>query len=75
MYTPQLFAIGSAADIHALIRAHPFSILITHGVDGIAATHLPTVLKADGPDTLGRIESISREQIHNGRLSNRMKPP
>ena len=37
------------------MRAHPFAILVTHGADGMVATHLPTVLKATGA-ALGRIE-------------------
>jgi transcriptional regulator len=38
------------------MRAHPFAILVTHGADGVVATHLPTVLKVDEASRLGRIE-------------------
>jgi transcriptional regulator len=38
------------------MRAHPFAILVTHGGDGILATHLPTVLKADAESPRGRVE-------------------
>ena len=38
------------------MRAHPFATLVTHGSDGIVATHLPTVLKVDDATPLGRIE-------------------
>jgi transcriptional regulator len=56
MYTPVQFKVEEAAEAHALMRAHPFAILVTHGADGLVATHLPTVLKVDGASPLGRIE-------------------
>jgi transcriptional regulator len=56
MYTPAHFKIEDAAEVHALVRAHPFAILITQGADGLTATHLPTVLKVDEASPLGRIE-------------------
>jgi transcriptional regulator len=56
MYTPAHFKIEDAAEVHALMRAHPFAILITQGADGLTATHLPTVLKVDEASPLGRIE-------------------
>jgi transcriptional regulator len=56
MYTPVQFKVDEAADAHALMRAHPFAILVTHGVDGLLATHLPTVLKVHAANPLGRIE-------------------
>ena len=56
MYTPIQFKVEEAAEAHALMRAHPFAILVTHGADGMVATHLPTVLKVDAASPLGRIE-------------------
>jgi transcriptional regulator len=56
MYTPAQFRIEDTAEAHALMRAHPFAILVTHGSDGLVATHLPTVLKVDAASPLGRIE-------------------
>jgi transcriptional regulator len=56
MYTPIQFKVEEAAEAHALMRAHPFAILVTHGSDGVLATHLPTVLKVDEASPLGRIE-------------------
>ncbi len=56
MYTPAHFKIEDAAEVHALMRAHPFAILVTQGADGLTATHLPTVLKVDEASPLGRIE-------------------
>jgi transcriptional regulator len=54
MYTPKDFKVEDTQEAHALMRAHPFAILVTQGTDGIVATHLPTVLKASGG--LGHIE-------------------
>ena len=56
MYTPVQFKVDEAVEAHALMRAHPFAILVTHGADGVVATHLPTVLKVDEASPLGRIE-------------------
>jgi transcriptional regulator len=56
MYTPKDFKVEDTAEMHALMRAHPFAILVTHGADGIVATHLPTVLKVGHEAALGRIE-------------------
>ena len=56
MYTPEHFKVEDIGEAHALMRAHPFAILVTHGADGMIATHLPTVLKTDDAGPLGRIE-------------------
>src|SRR5215470_11949883 len=56
MYTPAHFKMEEVAEVHALMRAQPFAILITQGADGVTATHLPTVLKVDEASPLGRIE-------------------
>lgn len=56
MYTPAQFRIEDAGEAHALMRAHPFAVLVTQGADGLTATHLPTVLKVDEASPMGRIE-------------------
>jgi transcriptional regulator len=56
MYTPKNFAVEDVSEVHALMRARPFAILLTHGPDGLIATHLPTLLKVDAATPLGRIE-------------------
>jgi transcriptional regulator len=48
MYLPEHFRQGELKQMHALIRAHPFGILVSAGSEGLYATHLPTVLKDDG---------------------------
>jgi transcriptional regulator len=56
MYTPALFKVEDIGEAHALMRAHPFAILVTRGSDGLVATHLPTVVKAAAANALGVIE-------------------
>ena len=56
MYTPAQFKVEDVGEAHALMRAHPFAVLVTHGSEGLMATHLPTVLKVDEASPLGRIE-------------------
>jgi transcriptional regulator len=56
MYTPKNFVMEDVGEVHALMRAHPFAILLTHGTAGLIATHLPTVLRVDDKAPLGRIE-------------------
>lgn len=47
MYTPAQFAVEDREEISALMRANPFATLVSHGPEGLIATHLPTVVKLD----------------------------
>src|SRR5215472_12951270 len=49
MYRPDHFRIDDLAEMHALMRARPFAALVSAGPAGLYATHLPTVLKPEGP--------------------------
>lgn len=49
MYQPDHFRVTDLAQMHALIRARPLAALVSVGPVGLYATHLPTVLKDDGP--------------------------
>jgi transcriptional regulator len=49
MYRPDPFRVDDLTRIHALMRARPFATLVSGGSAGLEATHLPTVLKDDGP--------------------------
>jgi transcriptional regulator len=49
MYQPSHFRVDDLPQMHALMRARPFAALISAGSYGLYATHLPTVLKEDGP--------------------------
>jgi transcriptional regulator len=45
MYVPAHFEQSDQDRLHALITAHPFGILVTHGAGGLDANHLPFELE------------------------------
>jgi len=49
MYQPDHFRVADLPEMHALMRARPLATLVSAGSLGLYATHLPTVLKDDGP--------------------------
>ena len=49
MFQPDHFRVDSLPPMHALMRARPLAALVSAGAEGLYATHLPTVLKDDGP--------------------------
>jgi transcriptional regulator len=49
MYQPDQFRVEDIAQLHTLMRARPFATLVSAGASGLYASHLPTVLKQDGP--------------------------
>ncbi len=64
MYVPRHFAIEDLAVIHEVMRQNSFAMLVTHGPQGMEATHLPIVLKIDedGPDRLfGHLARANRQ--------------
>jgi hypothetical protein len=64
MYQPDDFRVEDVPKMHALMRARPFAALVSAGTAGLYASHLPTVLKDDGP--YGVIECIWRVPIPIG---------
>ena len=44
MYTPKHFALDDLAAQHAVIEACDFGIVVSHGADGLFATHIPMML-------------------------------
>ena len=50
MYCPSLFREDRPEAQHALIRAHPLGLLISHGPSGLLANLLPFVLKTADPE-------------------------
>ncbi len=54
MYQPDHFRVDDVAEMHALMRMRPLATLISAAELGLYATHLPTVLKPEGP--FGAIE-------------------
>jgi len=49
MYQPDHFRVEDVPQMHALMRGRPFAALVSAGAAGLYASHLPTVLKDDGP--------------------------
>jgi len=49
MYQPNHFRVENVSEMHALMRARPFATLVSSGTAGLFASHLPTVLKDEGP--------------------------
>lgn len=49
MYQPDHHRVDNLSVMHALMRARPFVALVSESTEGLYATHLPTVLKDDGP--------------------------
>lgn len=47
MYVPAHFELASQHAMHALIAAHPFGTLFTHGRSGMDANHIPFELEPD----------------------------
>jgi transcriptional regulator len=49
MYRPDHHRVDDLSLMHALMRARPFVALVSESAEGLDATHLPTVLKDEGP--------------------------
>lgn len=50
MYTPSSFAIDDLQDLHQQILATRLAVLVTHGEQGLQASHIPLLLDAEqGP--------------------------
>ena len=48
MYVPRHNRNEDRPTLVAFMRAHPFATLVTHGADGLRATHLPVVAEEEG---------------------------
>lgn len=46
MYVPDHFAMDMTA-VRDLMRRNPFALLVSHGSEGLAGTHLPTVVREE----------------------------
>jgi transcriptional regulator len=49
VYLPDHFRVADVTQMHALMRARPFATLVSGCSTGVYASHLPTVLKEEGP--------------------------
>jgi len=47
MYTPSTFALDDLHDLHQQILGTRLAVLVTHGEQGLQASHLPLLLNAD----------------------------
>lgn len=47
MYVPASFRQTDVAELHALMRAHPLGLLISHSTDGLQASPIPFLLYPD----------------------------
>ncbi len=64
MYVPPLFAMGEEAEVMAFCSAHPFALLVTHGRQGLFATHLPVILKREATAGAAFFGHIARANPH-----------
>jgi len=67
MYLPEKFRVDDLSQMHTLMRGRPFAALVSAGASGLYASHLPTVLKDEGP--YGLIEChLARANPHCNEL-------
>jgi transcriptional regulator len=72
MYRPDHHRVDDLSLMHTLMRARPLAALVSGGAEGLYATHLPTVLKDDGP--YGAIEfHLARANPHWKYLAERVE--
>lgn len=63
MYVPSQFRIGDVAEMLDLMRGNPFAALVSHGAEGIVASHLPTLVKQEG-DAISVEAHLARGNPH-----------
>jgi transcriptional regulator len=67
MYTPKHFALNDLAAQHAVIEACDFGIVVSNGVDGLFATHIPMLLET-GEGTFGTLYGHMARANPHGKL-------
>ena len=60
MYLPSLFAETDPAELHRLIRAHPFGMLVTQTTQGLEADHLPFLFDESAGEAGRLIAHVAR---------------
>src|SRR4051812_34608215 len=71
MYAPAPFAVTDQAEIEALLTASRLGAMVTHGADGLFASHLPFVHDAAAGRLTGH---IARANPHQGRAPDGSDP-
>ncbi|QCK86024.1 FMN-binding negative transcriptional regulator [Phreatobacter aquaticus] len=69
MYVPPLFAMADDAEMAGFCQAHPFAALVTHGPDGLFATHLPVIFKPAEGAKGAFFGHLARANPHWGRAA------
>lgn len=71
MYTPSQFRVEDTAQAHALMRRNPFAVMVSSGSDGLVASHLPLLVRAE-PAPLGSLVGhMARANRHWRELEDR----
>ncbi len=68
MHVPASFKMTEQSDVLALMKANPFTALVSHDADGLTATHLPTVAR-QASETLVVEGHLARPNPHWKRLA------
>jgi transcriptional regulator len=66
MYVPQQFAVEDLVSQHDLIDVCDFGIVVSNGVDGLFATHIPMMLKRDEGKLGALYGHVARPNPHVG---------
>lgn len=69
MYVPEHFRESDQPTLHAFMRAHSFATLVSTGVDGMIATHLPLLLDADRGPCGTLVGHLARANPHGALLA------
>lgn len=71
MYTPSQFRVEDTAQAHGLMRRYPFAVMVSGGSDGLVASHLPLLVRAE-PAPLGSLVGhMARANRHWRELEDR----
>ncbi len=55
--------------VRAVIRAHPWATLVTHGAEGLIASHMPAVVDEDAPGDLVVLSHTARADPQAARIA------
>jgi transcriptional regulator len=64
LYRPEAFRVDDRAVLLAFAADHPFATLVTHGDDGVAASHVPLLVDAPGGKLRGHLARDNDQLAH-----------